>query len=255
MKYCPNCGSKVKPGAKFCDNCGCQLDTKSKQAGIVAKSHTTLTKVRETKWGQRLKKRPKITAISALVAVILIICGVFWYQNAHNVAKVIPGHVYKVKDSYLAFGKGDNDSKVVIASDKNTAVNAEKSPASFKAAYKSMTAGGVQSATYSATKDSFKVNAKVLEKDTSSEHSTDNGGDEFVVGSTGSILANDLLGPLAKAAGNMLGDALNSASETEQPVEVDYISADTVKVKGKNLQVSGKIIGKAQNNLILTRVN
>ena len=263
MKYCPNCGSKLKADAKFCDHCGYKLveETTEKKSNprqkVAAKPTDNLKKLNlsDNRWANKMKKRPKLTALVGIAAVMLVILGIVWYQNAHNVAKVVPGHAYRIKDSYIVFGKDGNDDKVVITSDKKSAIDATESASKFKSAYNIMTGNNqIKSASYSATKDSLKVDTKMVETDRSNEHSTDNGGDEIVAGSAGGVLTNDLLGPLAKAAGNMLGDALNSASDEQEVVDVDFISSNAAKVKGNTIQMNGKLMNRTENNIVLTKV-
>ena len=65
IKYCPSCGSELKPEYKFCLNCGVKIDSESQIL--------TQTSKEENIYQPSQEKKSNIKAIIAIIAVIAII--------------------------------------------------------------------------------------------------------------------------------------------------------------------------------------
>jgi len=115
--FCPDCGSEVAEGRKFCGKCGGQMHATagSIEAAPYASPQATVAPV------PRLPASPRQKLIYALIALLVVLCGVGWWWM-HR-----PGPAYQVKDpgiypfqglsadgSTIKTGFIDADGKVLI---------------------------------------------------------------------------------------------------------------------------------------------
>ncbi|MFD1319080.1 hypothetical protein [Loigolactobacillus zhaoyuanensis] len=86
-----------------------------------------------------MKKR-KWVIFSVLIVIILAVGGGFYWNMSHSVAKRLPGNTYRYqsvsKDKSLYVTFAENDNKIVVNQNKNTALAAAKSQSSFDKEYK-----------------------------------------------------------------------------------------------------------------------
>lgn len=124
-KFCPNCGTQVKPDAEFCPNCGQKLKKASVSVNKggdfqskAVQSQSTYNVVQQTSPQKPMSKKKKILfSVLGVLVVLLIALGVYgnhYYNSAHQINRIID-----------TIRKGDNDklATLVMTEDSRVKIN------------------------------------------------------------------------------------------------------------------------------------
>ncbi|WP_367342133.1 zinc-ribbon domain-containing protein [Limosilactobacillus sp.] len=104
--YCPNCGGKLTPGAKFCPNCGVKVSaTESKAESAVIKGFVDQLNTREK----------RIFLSISLGLILLCLIGVGYRMHYSKLSNVMPGSVYK----YVGHNSRGQRGTAYLAVDRN----------------------------------------------------------------------------------------------------------------------------------------
>lgn len=160
LKFCKNCGAKLKPGEKFCHNCGTAIVLMTEENSKDKKKvdDNTSFNQKETKQNKSTQgsfdiidgdqpRKVDIKKIGVVAGILIIILAFFGYHSySTNVNHVVTGKAYSIfikpdngkkyeSGGYLVFGKGSNKGKVVSTDSKSDAIDMSKDSAKFADAW------------------------------------------------------------------------------------------------------------------------
>ena len=201
LKYCKNCGTKLKPGEIYCSNCGMKIEHTEKENDIgngksSNKTNNTLNNHDNDVKGSfnivddNQPKKINKKAIAIIVGIILIGVALLGYHNySTSVNHVVTGKAYNIygKTSnmktykpigYLVFGKGTNKGKVVWVYSKSKAIAISRDNAKFSEEWTKASNEErddvdytFNKERYTATKSSLKITAYMDDSDSSVNNS------------------------------------------------------------------------------------